>query len=47
MTTRLALPFVVAAMLGGGGILGYVILWIVLDPAPPGYWDQATDEGGS
>ncbi len=50
-TTLVRVAFVIAAMLGGGGILGYVILWIVLDPAPAGYWDEpgldAADESAS
>jgi phage shock protein PspC (stress-responsive transcriptional regulator) len=41
-TTLVRVAFVVLAMLGGGGLLGYVILWLVLDPAPPGYWGGAT-----
>lgn len=50
-TALVRVLFVVFAMFGGGGILGYLILWVVLDPAPPGYWDErnveATSGGGS
>ncbi len=27
--------FLVVTLLGGGGVLAYLILWAVLDPAPP------------
>lgn len=33
---------VVLTMVGGGGLLGYLLLWAVVDAAPAGYWDQAT-----
>ena len=33
-TTLVRVAFVVFAMIGGGGILGYLILWAVLQPAP-------------
>ncbi len=37
-TALVRVLFVVFTMLGGGGLLGYLILWVILDPAPPGYW---------
>lgn len=37
--TLVRVAFVVAAVLGGGGILGYLILWFMLDAAPTGHWD--------
>jgi phage shock protein PspC (stress-responsive transcriptional regulator) len=39
--TLVRVAFVVAALLGGGGILGYLILWAVVDAARNGYWDES------
>ena len=37
-TTLVRVIFVVLALVGGSGLLGYVLLWAVLDPVPLGYW---------
>lgn len=42
-TTLVRVVFVVLTLLGGGGLLGYVMLWAVLNPAPLGYWAEAFD----
>lgn len=42
-TTLVRVAFVVVSMIGGGGVLAYVLLWAILDPAPstePG-WPSA------
>lgn len=33
--TLVRLAFVLFTTFGGGGVLAYVILWVVLEPAPP------------
>ena len=35
-TLLIRVGFVVVALVGGGGVLAYLILWAALDPAPPG-----------
>lgn len=42
-TTLVRVAFAVLSIIGGGGILGYLILWMVLDPAPAGYWSYPVD----
>ncbi len=42
-TTLVRVAFVVLAVVAGGGVLAYLILWIVLDPAPPGAYDDPID----
>lgn len=37
-TTLVRAVLVMLTLVGGGGLLGYLILWAVLDPAPAGYW---------
>ena len=32
--------FVVLAFIGFGGIVAYIVLWILVKPAPPGFWDD-------
>ena len=39
-TTLVRVAFVTLMLFGGGGFLGYVILWIVMDPAPDNYWSS-------
>ncbi len=36
-TVLVRVGFVVVALIGGGGILAYALLWIILDPPPPGH----------
>ena len=42
-TILIRVAFVVVAMFGGGGVLAYVILWAVLDAAPPGLLDPSSE----
>ena len=44
-TTLVRVLFAVLAMAGGGGLIGYLILWFVLDDAPEGYWDELPGQG--
>lgn len=42
-TILVRVAFVVFALAGGGGgVLAYLVLWAVLDPAPPGQLDPPT-----
>lgn len=43
-TTLVRLAFVVLVLLGGGGFLAYLVLWLIMDEAPPGYWDRSADD---
>ena len=36
-TVLVRIGFVVVALIGGGGVLAYALLWAILDPAPPGH----------
>lgn len=36
-TVLVRIGFVVVALIGGGGVLAYALLWGILDPAPPGH----------
>ena len=33
-TVRVQIGFVVVALIGGGGVLAYALLWAILDPVP-------------
>lgn len=37
-TTLVRVAFVVFTLLGGAGLLAYVVLWFALDPAPNSYY---------
>lgn len=37
-TTLMRVIFVALALVGGGAAIAYVVLWVVLEPAPAGYW---------
>jgi phage shock protein C len=39
-TVLVRILFVVALIFGGGSLLAYVLLWLLVDPAPEGYWDE-------
>lgn len=39
-TVLVRILFVVALIFGGGSLLAYVLLWLLVDAAPEGYWDQ-------
>jgi phage shock protein C len=39
-TVLVRIGFVVVALIGGGGILAYALLWGILDPAPPGHVEE-------
>lgn len=40
-TSLVRVAIVVLALIGGGGVLAYLLLWIVLDPAPAGFYETA------
>lgn len=42
-TILVRVAFVVVALLGGGGLLAYALLWAILDPAPPTYFQQQSE----
>jgi len=35
--------FVAALLVSGASALAYVLLWWLVDPAPPGTWDEAAE----
>lgn len=39
-TTLMRVIFVALAVVGGGSAIAYLILWVVLEPAPAGYWND-------
>lgn len=39
-TTLMRVIFVALALVGGGAAIAYVVLWVVLEPAPAGYWAE-------
>jgi len=39
-TVLVRIGFVVVALIGGGGILAYALLWGILDPAPPYHLEE-------
>ena len=39
-TTLVRVVLAALTLAGGGGVIAYLILWFVLDDAPPGYWDD-------
>jgi len=43
-TVLVRLAFVILVLVGGGGVLAYIVLWIVMTPAPRGYWDEIEAE---
>ena len=43
-TTLVRVAFVVIALVGGGGVLGYLILWAILQPGPPGGLDSGRQD---
>lgn len=43
-TVLVRVVFVMLTLIGGGGIVGYAILWAVLDPAPADYWTFPSPE---
>lgn len=42
-TTLVRAVLAALTLAGGGGVIAYLILWFVVDEAPPGYW-EANDE---
>lgn len=42
-TLLVRVGFVVITLLGGGGVLAYLILWAIVDPAPPGALEPPTE----
>ena len=42
-TVLVRIGFVVLALIGGGGVLAYALLWGILDPAPPGYVEERSE----
>lgn len=43
-TVLVRIGFVVLALIGGGGVLAYALLWGILDPPPPGHFEEPSDE---
>ena len=39
-TTLVRVVFIALLVFGGGSLLAYLLLWLLLDDAPPGYWDR-------
>lgn len=37
--------FVATLVFGGGSLLAYILLWWLVDPAPEGYWAEASADG--
>lgn len=52
-TDLVRVAFVALTLVGGGGVIAYILLALILDPAPPGYYeidddaDAEIDLGGS
>ncbi len=42
-TVLVRIGFVVIALIGGGGVLAYALLWAILDPAPPGQLEEPSE----
>ena len=42
-TVLVRIGFVVVALIGGGGILAYALLWGILDPAPPDHHEEPSE----
>ena len=44
-TDLVRVAFVALTLVGGGGLIAYILLALILDPAPPGYYevDEGTD----
>lgn len=42
-TTLVRVVFAALLLVGGGSLVAYILLWLLLDPAPAGYWDQPRD----
>ncbi|NNF55111.1 MAG: PspC domain-containing protein [Acidimicrobiales bacterium] len=38
-TDLVRVAFVALTLVGGGGLIAYILLALILDPAPPGYYD--------
>ncbi len=38
-TTLVRVVFVALLVFGGGSLLAYLLLWLLIDPAPSGFWD--------
>ncbi|MCP3990515.1 MAG: PspC domain-containing protein [Actinomycetia bacterium] len=43
-TTLVRVALVVITVLGGAGLLAYIILWFALDPAPAGFYLESQTE---
>ncbi|MCP3993259.1 MAG: PspC domain-containing protein [Actinomycetia bacterium] len=43
-TTLVRVAFAVFTLLGGAGVLAYLVLWFALDPAPAGYYLESQTE---
>ncbi len=42
-TALVRVIFVAVAMLGGGSVIAYILLWWLIDPAPEGHWDTTPE----
>ena len=42
-TILVRVAFVVIALVGGGGVLAYVLLWLLMEPAPAGFWTKPSE----
>ena len=40
-TLLVRVVFVAALVFGGGSLIAYLLLWLLVDDAPAGYWDRS------
>lgn len=43
-TTLVRVAAVTLAIIGGGGVIAYLVLWVVMNPAPVGFFDRVAGE---
>lgn len=44
-TDLVRVAFVALTLVGGGGLIAYILLALILDPAPPGYYEVEEGNG--